>query len=190
MLQTKEDLQRIVNETERCRKIVRGLLDFSRQTKLEMSVVELNRILENTLDLATTQTVFKNIQLKRKLNPSLPKVLVDIGQMQQVFINLILNAAEAMEGEGALDVITDVSEDDSFITITFKDTGPGITEEHIKKIFDPFFTTKPMGKGTGLGLSIAFGIVRKHNGTIEVKSKEGKGSSFIIKLPVMNDPED
>ncbi|MDZ7270771.1 MAG: cache domain-containing protein [candidate division KSB1 bacterium] len=181
----KEDLQVIVRETERCRRIVRGLLDFSRQTKLEMTLTDLNRIINTTLDLVVTQAIFKGITVTRNLSPLLPKVMVDVGQMQQVFINIIMNAAEAMAGNGSLEVTTSV-QDNSYVVTSIRDTGPGIPEEIRSKIFDPFFTTKPLGKGTGLGLSIAFGIVRKHNGVIEVETEVGKGTTFHIKLPVMD----
>ncbi len=185
----KEDLQRIVHETERCRKIVRGLLDFSRQTKLEMNVVDLNRIIEKTLELLITQTIFKNIEVSREFAPNLPTVLIDVGQMQQVFINILFNAAEALEGEGKLKVTTAHDREDGCVKVIFEDDGPGISQENIQNIFDPFFTTKPIGKGTGLGLSIAFGIVRKHSGSIEVASEVGAGCIFTIKLPVMSSGE-
>jgi two-component system NtrC family sensor kinase len=181
----REDLQVIVRETERCRKIVRGLLDFSRQTKLEMTVTDLNKIINTTLDLVVTQAIFKGITVTRTLSPLLPKVMVDVGQMQQVFINILMNAAEAMAGSGSLEVSTSVAEGNTYVVTSIRDTGPGIPEEIRGKIFDPFFTTKPLGKGTGLGLSIAFGIVRKHNGIIDVESEVGKGTTFHIKLPVM-----
>lgn len=181
----REDLQVIVRETERCRNIVRGLLDFSRQTKLEMTVTDLNKVITTTLDLVATQAIFKGVTVTRNLSPLLPKVMLDVGQMQQVFINIIMNAAEAMGGNGSLEVSTAVAEGNSHVVTSIRDTGPGIPEEIRGKIFDPFFTTKPLGKGTGLGLSIAFGIVRKHNGIIEVETEVGKGTTFHIKLPVM-----
>ncbi len=182
----RDDLQVIVRETERCRRIVRGLLDFSRQTKLEMTLTDLNKIISTTLDLVVTQAIFKGITVTRNLSPALPKVMVDVGQMQQVFINIIMNAAEAMAGNGSLEVSTSVQDGDSYVVTSIRDTGPGIPEEIRSKIFDPFFTTKPLGKGTGLGLSIAFGIVRKHNGAIEVETEVGKGTTFHIRLPVMD----
>jgi len=178
------DLQRIVTETERCQKIVQGLLDFSRQTELEMVAVDVNKIVKNTLELVTNQKIFHNIQLIIELDSNLPKVKVDVGQMQQVFVNIILNAAEAMNGRGSLIVSSNIVNNE-FVEVKFEDTGPGISLDIQKKIFDPFFTTKPRGKGTGLGLSIAYGIVRNHNGSIEVQSKEGKGSTFIIKIPAI-----
>lgn len=149
-----------------------------------MTVTDLNKVITTTLDLVATQAIFKGVTVTRNLNPLLPKVILDVGQMQQVFINIIMNAAEAMGGNGSLEVSTAVAEGNSHVVTSIRDTGPGIPEE-IRKIFDPFFTTKPLGKGTGLGLSIAFGIVRKHNGLIEVETEVGKGTSFHIKLPVM-----
>ena len=180
----KDDLKRIISETERCRKIVKGLLDFSHQTKPEVVPVDFNNILANTLNLAVNQPIFHDIKVVRDFDPFLPKVMMDIGQMQQVCINVILNAAEAMEGSGSLTVTTFVSEDKKFINAVFKDTGPGIAKENLEKVFDPFFTTKPRGVGTGLGLSITWGIIRRHKGIIKIESDEGNGTVVGIKLPV------
>jgi two-component system NtrC family sensor kinase len=179
----RDDLKRIVAETDRCRKIVRGLLDFSRQTRLEAAIADLNKIIENTLALVTQQALFHNIQVTQKLDVSLPKVFVDVGQMQQVFLNIILNAAEAMDGKGCLTVATTFNQDENAVSAAVADTGPGMSAEVMSKIYDPFFTTKPPGKGTGLGLAIAYGIIQKHGGEINVQSELGKGTAFAVTLP-------
>jgi len=136
------------------------------------------------LNLVENQALFQNVKITKLLCPSLPKVLMDVGQMQQVFTNIILNAAEAMEGKGQLTVTTKTASDNEYIQIEFTDTGCGISPENCEKIFDPFFTTKEVGRGTGLGLAVSHGIIAGHKGIIEVKSEPGKGATFIIKLPL------
>jgi len=177
------DLKKIIEETERCRKIVLGLLDFSRQSRLQAAITDVNKILISTLSLIEQQVIFQNIKIIKNLNPNVDKVFVDVGQIQQIFLNIIFNAAEAMDGRGTLIVKTGFSPDKKYVLAGFKDTGPGIATEMLDKIFDPFFTTKPPGKGTGLGLSISYGIIKKHKGDILVESTVGKGTKFTIKLP-------
>jgi two-component system, NtrC family, sensor kinase len=177
------DMQRIIAETERCRKIVRGLLDFSRQTRIDAAIVDLNKILSSTLALVTQQALFHNIQVEQSYENALPNVFVDVGQIQQVFLNIILNAVDAMQGRGVLSVKTVGAADSTRVRVLIADTGCGMTKEIMEKIFEPFFTTKPRGTGTGLGLAIAYGIVQKHNGDILVQSEVGKGSCFTIELP-------
>jgi two-component system, NtrC family, sensor kinase len=177
------DMQRIIAETERCRKIVRGLLDFSRQTRIDAAIVDLNKILASTLALVTQQALFHNIQVEQSYESALANVFVDVGQIQQVFLNIILNAVDAMQGRGVLTVKTERAADSAQVRVLIADTGCGMTKEIMDKIFEPFFTTKPRGTGTGLGLAIAYGIVQKHNGDILVQSQVGKGSCFTIELP-------
>jgi signal transduction histidine kinase len=124
---------------------------------------------------------FKNIQLNTEIG-DIPKLVVNSDQIQQVFLNLMLNALDAMPEGGRLDI--KMKRAGNFIDIIFHDTGVGIEKSVIDKIFDPFFTTKPFGKGTGLGLSICYGIIKEHNGSITVKSKKGEGTTFVIKLPI------
>jgi len=178
-----QDLQRIMAETDRCRRIVRGLLDFSRQTRIDAAIVDLNKILSSTLALVTQQTLFLNIQVVQELSTTLPNVFVDVGQIQQVFLNIILNAADAMDGKGTLTVRSEAATSAGSVLVSFIDTGSGMTPEVMAKIFEPFFTTKPRGQGTGLGLSIAYGIVQKHHGDILVQSQPGQGSTITVKLP-------
>lgn len=182
--QMKEDLEVIVNETTRCRRIVKGLLEFARQTEPSKSPADINKVLEETLSLIQHQAIFHNVKVEKKLREALPKVMVDVDQIKQVFVNIILNAAEAMSQGGTLTIESDLDSEKRFVLISFTDTGCGISEENLSKIFDPFFTTKRSGKGTGLGLSVSYGIIQRHNGFLEVKSQLGKGSTLTIKLPL------
>jgi len=178
------NMEKIVREATRCRDIVRGLLDFARQTEPKMELANINEILEKVLSLIGKQALFHNIKIIKQLHPILPNAMVDIAQMQQVFVNIAINAAEAMKEGGDLIIGTRLSHDNHFIEIEFTDTGCGIPKKDINKIFDPFFTTKEAGHGTGLGLSISYGIIERHNGNIDIKSAVGKGTTFTIRLPV------
>lgn len=183
----KEDVQVIVNETIRCREIVKRLLDFARQTKPQKKQSDLNALIENIILLVRNQSAFRNIIIKKVLDPSIPEVMVDADQIQQVFINFILNASEAMQNGGQLVVETRLTTAKDFIEIKFTDSGGGISEKDKRRIFDPFFTTKQ--QGTGLGLSISHGIIERHGGKIILDSALGKGTTFTIFLPV-NNPHD
>ena len=177
------DLKKILQETERSREIVKGLLEFSRQAKIVAAVTDLNKILECTLSLLKHHVKFQNIKVEKNLYPLLPRVFSDVGQIQQVFLNIILNAIDAMQGHGILTITTQMAAEPDYVTASIQDTGPGIKANVLHKIFDPFFTTKEQGKGTGLGLAIAYGIIKKHKGDILVETLENKGATFIIKLP-------
>jgi len=179
-----KNLEKAVTEASRCKDIVKGLLDFARQTEPKVEDSDINETLERTLGMVENQALFQNVKITKVICASLPKVLMDINQMQQVFTNIVLNAAEAMEGKGGLTVTTRMAPDNEYIEIEFTDTGCGIPPENREKIFDPFFTTKEVGRGTGLGLAVSHGIIARHKGTIEVKSEPGKGTSFIIRLPL------
>jgi len=180
----RENLERVAGEATRCKNIVKGLLDFARQTEPKVEQSDVNEILERTLSLVGSQAMFQNIRIIKQLCPSLPKALMDGNQIQQVFTNIILNAAEAMEDGGKLTVATREASDGHHIEIEFTDTGCGIAAEHLEQLFEPFFTTKEVGRGTGLGLAVSYGIIAKHNGTIDVRSKPGKGSTFTVRLPL------
>jgi two-component system NtrC family sensor kinase len=182
-----ENLKKIAQETTRCKDIVKGLLEFARPREPEKTLLNINEILDKSLSIVEKQELFQNICLKKMFASRLPKIVADSTQLQQVFMNIILNAAEAMNGDGVLTLGTSLREEDSRIEITFGDTGPGIKEEDRKRLFEPFFSTKEGGKGTGLGLAISYSIIQKHHGTIEVKTELGKGSIFIVKLPVSED---
>jgi two-component system NtrC family sensor kinase len=178
----REDVEVMVHETIRCREIVKRLLDFARQTKPQKRLANINALIENIVLLVRNQTSFRSILIEKKLD-DIPEVLVDPDQIQQVFVNIILNAAEAMTKGGILTITSGTSPKGDFLVIRIADTGPGISEEVRERIFDPFYTTKE--HGTGLGLSISYGIVEQHGGTISVESCLGKGSTFLIQLPVL-----
>ncbi len=167
---------------KRIERIVKQLLDFSRQRLPEPQLTEVNPLLERTLEMAHYQLTLHRIKLIPQLSPDLPPILADPYQMMQVFINLILNAAQAMPEGGNLWIQTMRANEKVIIRV--KDSGCGISRENLGKIFDPFFTTKETGEGTGLGLSISYGIVQNHGGEIRVESEEGKGAEFTILFPV------
>lgn len=178
----RDDIEIIVKETIRCREIVKRLLDFAKQTKPQKKSTSVNTLIDNIILLVRNQTSFRNIVIEKNLAEDLPDILSDTDQIQQVFINIILNSAEAMVKGGTLTIRSRLSNNKEFIQIEFSDTGPGIPEANKERIFDPFFTTKE--HGTGLGLSISYGIIEQHGGTISVESMAGKGATFIIQLPV------
>ena len=185
-----ENLKKIVKETSRCKDIVKGLLEFARPKEPEMSWINLNDIVDRSLAIVEGQALFQNIKINKKYASALPKIVADGSQLQQVFMNIIINAAEAMDGKGILSLSTSLDSDGTYIEAKITDTGHGIKEEDKIRLFEPFFSTKEVGKGTGLGLAISYSIIQKHLGTIEVESQEGKGSSFTVKLPVMREGKD
>jgi PAS domain S-box-containing protein len=179
-------LQKIQKQTERAASIVSNLLNFARSAgngQTEFTEIEINRILEDTLQLLEPQLRKSNIKVFRNYKQDLPKILGNAGKLQQVFTNLVLNAIDAMHNGGSLYLKTDLNEDSVFVEIT--DTGTGIDEKHIGKIYDPFFTTKPVGSGTGLGLAVTYGIVQEHSGKIDVFSQVGKGTTFRLEFPLI-----
>ncbi len=176
--------QKIVTQANRCRDIIRGLLDFSRQRKPDKTVCNINAVIDECIGLVEYQALFHNIEIIKEFDENLPMIVVDPSQMQQVIINMVVNAAEAMDESGQLTLVTGYDPVEKVIEIKIRDTGQGIPEANVRKLFDPFFTTKDVGHGTGLGLAISYGIVREHNGSISVDSELGKGTSFLIKLPM------
>ena len=185
----RQDLERIVQEAGRCKEIVKSLLEFARQTEPKRESVDINRAITDGLFFLENQALFHNIRITKRLDPSLPWVIGNAGQLKQVFTNIIINAAEAIHGSGELTITTLCSPDRTSVFVEFTDTGEGIPEENLSRIFDPFFTTKDVGKGTGLGLATSYGIVESHDGKIGVKSKVGEGSTFTIELPVRAENE-
>jgi two-component system NtrC family sensor kinase len=160
-----DNLKKIVKETSRCKNIVKGLLEFARPKEPEMSLINMNDIVESSLAIMERQTLFQNININKTYTSDLPKIVADKAQLQQVFVNIILNAAEAMDGKGLLTLSTSLNADGSYIEVQFSDTGHGIKEEDKKRLFEPFFSTKEVGKGTGLGLAISYSIpVIQENG--------------------------
>lgn len=177
-------VEKIVGQANRSRDIIRGLLDFSRQRKPDKSLSNVNTIMKECIALFENQALFLNIHIDMELQEDLPLVVLDPSQIERVFINLIINAAEAMDGEGLLSLKTYYDAGNDWIEVTIADSGTGIEAENLDNIFDPFFTTKEVGHGTGLGLAISYGIIKSHRGTIGVESEIGKGSTFIIRLPI------
>jgi two-component system NtrC family sensor kinase len=181
----KKDLSTILGETRRCAEIVRGLLEFSRKSIPSKSLGSINALLDKTLALVEHQAFFFNIEVQRKYHPSLPQILLDPNQMEQVFMNLILNAAQAMPEGGTLSLETGLREAGPWVFVRIGDKGCGISPDHLEKIFNPFFSTKG-AQGTGLGLSVSYGIIENHGGQIEVESsqEEDGGTVFTILLPL------
>jgi PAS domain S-box-containing protein len=192
---TPQDLEEFRNylslmsgELERCGDIISGLLSFSRQSEMEFKNVDLNEILEQVISLTRHKLEIQGIELSTKLSATPLVVNAGVNQLQQCFLNLIFNAAEAMPQGGRLTLISELDRPANSVKCRIQDTGHGIADEHLDHIFDPFYTTKEEGKGTGLGLSIVYGVVRRHEGRIEVNSEEGKGTAFILSFPLSNTP--
>jgi two-component system NtrC family sensor kinase len=179
----RDNLERIEKDAKRCQSIVQGLLDFARQREPKVEILELNGVLEKTVDLFESQPLFHNIEIVKQYQPDLPVISADLAQIQQVFVNIIMNASDAMEGKGVLTIGTRSIDINDYVEISFTDTGNGIPPDELERIFEPFFTTKGVGHGTGLGLSISYGIVQRHGGTIKVSSRVGEGSTFVVILP-------
>ena len=183
-------LQKIRAQAQRASRIVRRLLDFARQNPAEKQPVEINKLLQQTVELLSYELRVHNIRVETILDENLPLTLADPQQIQQVFVNLIINAAQAMDGAnggGALTLKTERRSNDQedAICIMVQDDGPGISKQIQSRIFDPFFTTKPQGEGTGLGLAVCHGIVSQHGGYIWAESNKGNGTAFFVKLPVV-----
>ncbi len=179
----RSDVDMIVKEATRCKHIVADLLNFARQQEILSQDTNVNALLEQVIEKVRFQPSFERVQIASQLDPNLPTIQADAAQLQQVFINLMNNATEAMESGGTLSIATRRL-DAAYIEIQVSDTGCGIPEENLGKLFNPFFTTKPPGKGTGLGLSIVYGIVKIHRGQITVQSQPGQGATFRVSLPI------
>lgn len=181
-----KDLSFIMEEAKRCQKIVAGLLNFARQGKVNLRPVDLPELVEKLAIVVSQQPLFGRVKIVTEYEENLPGIDVDPEQIYQVFLNLAVNAAEAMPEGGTLTIRCETTPDHRNVRILFVDTGSGIPPEHMNKLFTPFFTTKQIGKGTGLGLAIAYGIIKMHRGSISVKSEEKRGSTFMIELPVLS----
>jgi len=180
----REDLDRVLSEAKRCRDTVKELLEFARQTRHLMHPHDINQAVGRTLFLLENQVLFQNIKVEKNLAESLPRARVDMQQINHLLMNIVLNAAQAMEGRGKLGVSTSHLAHGDRIRIEIADTGPGIPPTVLPHIFDPFFTTKGEGDGTGLGLSLVYGIVKDHNGTIVAQNRPEGGAAFVVELPV------
>ncbi len=179
-----QDIQEIIDQTLRCKKIVSELLEFSRQTVGKASSFSIEQMITKTLNLLINQALFQDIEVEKIIQPDMPEMTGDLGQLQQVFTNLFINAADAMKGKGKLDISVKYDSNRNLFITTVSDSGPGIPKELRDKVFDMFFTTKPVGKGTGLGLSISQKIINLHGGNILVDSPPEGGTRFIIELPL------
>lgn len=183
-----DDLACIIEDAERCQEIVRGMLEYSRQGEVRVEELDLSQLVEDAFTLIRDNAVFLNVTIKRNYHPEPLVVHGDRKLLRQVFINLLMNAVDAMEGQGTLTVTTGL-DDEGWRYAEVSDTGPGIPEEHLSRVFDPFFTTKPVGKGTGLGLSVVYGVMERHGGEIKVKETGPQGTTFLVRLPPQAPPE-
>ncbi len=194
---TEDQLLKMDRELDRTTRIIRNLLDFARQSEPSMKPIEINKVIEAALLLVENQINLENIGLEKNLDPQLPVVQADFDKIQQVLINIILNAIQAMPEGGDLTITTSVAKhiriNHSYkdtLRIDIKDTGIGIPKENLSRLFTPFFTTKEKGKGVGLGLSVVHGIIGKHKGKIDVESVPDRGTTFSIYLEVMDEQKD
>jgi signal transduction histidine kinase/CheY-like chemotaxis protein len=178
----KKPLTTIEKESLRCKRIVQNLLDFARHSEPTPHLTNINELIDASCDLVQHQISLQNVKLVKGYDPALPSIMADTNQLQQVFINIMLNSYQAMPDGGTLHITTRTV--GSELQVIFTDTGTGIPRENVQHIFDPFFTTKEVGEGTGLGLSVSYGIVKAHGGDIEVESQVDKGTTFVIKLPL------
>jgi two-component system NtrC family sensor kinase len=192
--QQREDIEAIIDATTRCRDIVRGLLNFSRQNEPKKRLSNLNEVLGEALNLTRNQAHLHRVAIVEELDANLPELVIDPYQIQEVAVNTILNAVDAMSDGGTLTVRTRAvggdgrgaeEEPGRWAEFEISDTGCGIPAENLEHIFDPFFTTKPPGKGTGLGLAISYGIVTEHGGEIDVCSEPGRGTTVTVRLPAV-----
>jgi two-component system NtrC family sensor kinase len=182
-----DDIKIIIEQAEKCSRIVASLLKFSRSIPSEKKEMDINEAINKIIYIIKNQSKFYNIVIETSLSPDLKPQPGDTLQIEQVFLNLLINAADAMDNRGTIYIKTYVITDEEgkrHAEIELTDTGPGIPPEHIGRLFEPFFTTKPEGKGTGLGLSVSMGIIQKHGGKITVKSVPNKGASFFVRLPI------
>jgi PAS domain S-box-containing protein len=183
--ETNQDLKRIYTEAERAAKVVQNLLTFARRRQPQKQDSDINEILESALELRAYELTTSNIEVVTDLAPGLPELMLDFQQIQEVFLNIILNAEQAMtEANGGGKLTIKTKERKGYIRTTFTDNGPGIPAKNLEKIFDPFFSTKGEKGGTGLGLSVCHGIISEHGGRIYARSKPGEGATFFIELPV------
>jgi two-component system, NtrC family, sensor kinase len=190
-----KDLKEIIDQALRCKEIVKDLLEFSRKSTHQHVPCSINQSIRETVDLLSKQALIQSplflgpivqptIQVVQEIDPNLPLISADPNRLNQILVNLIINAADAMEGKGVLTLRTYQLPAEKKVVLEVSDTGAGIPPENIPKIFEPFFTTKEVGKGTGLGLSTVYGIVQEHGGTIEVNSVVGQGTTFILRFPL------
>jgi signal transduction histidine kinase len=180
----KEGLDIIIHETIRCRIIIQDLLEFSRDKEPQKVSANINNIIEKSLNILENEFRLRHIAVDRELSNEMTDTLVDVNQMEQVFVNLLMNAVEAIQEEGMISIHSHVGKDHKYARIEILDTGCGILPNNLPNIFEPFFSTKT--KGTGLGLAVSYGIVKNHNGDMKAFSKTGGGTRFVIDIPLLN----
>lgn len=180
----RDDLQTIEKQTRNCKKIVEDLLNFARKSGTYLSEVKVNRALRSVIDVVRSQLELDNIIIQTQLDADLPEISGDTEKLKQVFMNMLINARQAIGKDGNIRITTGIDAEGRSVVIIFQDDGPGIAPDILDNIFDPFFTTKPTGQGTGLGLSVSYGIVEDHQGDIQVSSDVGRGTTFVIRLPI------
>jgi two-component system NtrC family sensor kinase len=180
----------LVSQSERAQRIVRNLLEFAREDRISAGAHEVEEIIESTLRLAANQIKLSNVRIKGELSSNLSPIYGDKQQLEQVFLNLVLNALDAMPDGGTLTISCETTRDREHVCVKFADSGVGIPEHMLPDVFNPFFTTKPGTKGTGLGLAVSLAIVRQHGGDMRVESEVGVGTTFSVLLPVVKVPAD
>ncbi len=184
----KEKLDLVKSQVTRISKIIRDLVDFSRPSNFELQRVNINECLKEAIDITKVGTKSKKLNFNVKLDDNLPNLPLVADQLEQVFVNILLNAVDAINDIKDENIAKQINIESAFsvdeVVITFTDNGSGISEENLNKIFEPFFTTKSPGKGTGLGLWVSYGIIKSFQGNLEVRSNKGLGTTFVIKLPV------
>ena len=182
--EAQRDLEYIVEDANRCKNIVKSLLVYSRSTDSKKNIVHINEVVKTSLKLIRDQKKFRNIRIRRLLNDEMMLVNADTSKLNQVVINLVMNAADAIQGEGTISLFTYKNRVNRKVFLEIKDTGGGISRSDLARIFEPFFSTKAVEKSTGLGLSIVAGIIEEHGGSINVKATGKKGTTFIVELPL------
>jgi len=185
-----KNLLQIEKETRRCKTIIENLLKFARQEKVQYAATDINRVVQDSIDIMGHQLGIHQIKVEKDLSANLPEIMANGNQIQQVLMNFMLNSQQAMNGNPGTVRLETAIADAQNIEIRVKDNGPGIPKEIQTKIFEPFFTTKPAGQGTGLGLSVSYGIIKDHGGIIRIVSQQGEGTLFIITLPVNRKVDD
>jgi signal transduction histidine kinase len=181
----KEGLDVIISETIRCKSIIQELLEFSRDREPQMGLADINEIIEKALSILENEFRLQHIQVEKNLSTATEKIWLDSNQVEQVFVNILINAIHATPEQGKIIIKSKMIPERNFVRVKISDTGCGIPPEHLPKIFEPFFSTKE--KGTGLGLAVSYGILKNHRGNIKVSSQPGKGACFTIDFPLANE---
>ena len=179
-----EDIQMIVNEATRCRYIMRGLLDFARQSRVVKTQTDLGALIGEVVANMAMKTQGTAVRVSSEIQEDLPVLLLDSEQIRQMLTNLVQNGTDAIQGEGEVRISAGIAASEDWVIVRVRDSGCGIPQEVISQLFTPFFTTKQLGKGTGMGLSIVYGVVKMHSGDISVESEVGQGTTFLIRLPL------